>query len=234
MRRAVIVLSLALAACGGCGEDDKSPDDAAGACTAAPSPAMGEATYYTANGTGNCSFDASPTDLMVAAINGVDYDHAALCGACLAVTGPAGEVVVRVVDQCPGCGKGDLDLSKEAFAKVSPLSAGRVAITWHEVACDVQGPVQYQFKSGSNAYWTAIQIRNHRFPIAKLEARDTAAGWKEITRADYNFFVASDGLGAGPYALRITDTRGRALEDPAIELGAAVTRPGAAQFPACP
>lgn len=230
----VLVVGLVLASCGGCGED-RPPDDAAVmACTAAPTTAIGEATYYRATGAGNCSFDASPTDLMVAAINAVDYDHAAWCGACLAVTGPAGEVVVRVVDQCPGCAKGALDLSQEAFAKISPLSAGRVAISWHEVACDLDGPISYQFKSGSTAFWTAIQIRNHRYPIAKLETRDPAGAWQAIARADYNFFVATSGLGAGPYALRITDARGRTLEDPAIELGAAVARMGAAQLPVCP
>jgi expansin (peptidoglycan-binding protein) len=234
VRRAVLVFGLAFTACGGCGEDDKSPDPAAGPCTAAPIVASGEGTYYAATGAGNCSFDASPSDLMVAAINAVDYDHAALCGACLAVTGPAGEVVVRIVDQCPGCKQGDLDLSKEAFAKISPLSAGRVAITWHEVACEVQGPISYQFKDRSNAFWTAIQIRNHRYPIAKLEARDAANAWHPIVRADYNFFVADAGLGAGPYALRVVDTRGRTIEDEAIELGDAVTRTSAAQFPICP
>ena len=41
----------------------------------------GEGTYYNADGTGNCSFDPSPEDLMVAAMNHADYDNAALCGA---------------------------------------------------------------------------------------------------------------------------------------------------------
>jgi expansin (peptidoglycan-binding protein) len=44
-------------------------------------------------------------------------------------------VVVRIVDLCPGCGLGDLDLSMTAFAKIAPLSRGRVPITWHFVPC---------------------------------------------------------------------------------------------------
>ena len=215
----------------GCAGDDSSVPG--GNCSDAPAEASGEGTYYDANGTGNCSFDASPNDLLVAAMNAADYNTAAWCGACLAVSGPNGSVTVRVVDQCPGCAHGDLDLSREAFAMVAPLSAGRVAIAWHEVACNVQGPIEYHFKDGANAYWTAIQIRNHRYPIATVEAQD-GAGRREISRVSYNYFVETAGLGAGPYALRVSDTRGHVLEDPAIALGDNVTRTGAAQFPSCP
>ncbi len=197
-----------------------------------PEPATGEGTYYDADGTGSCSFDASPGDLLVAAMNAPDYGAATWCGACLEVTGPMGTVVVRVVDQCPGCAHGDLDLSREAFEMISPLAAGRVPITWHAVACEVSGPIAYHFKDGANAYWTAIQIRDHRYPIARVEAR-TGDAWQPIERVEYNYFVESDGLGAGPYALRVTDTRGHVVEDAAIELGDDVTRTGAEQFPLC-
>ena len=239
MRRFAIAIALALGAC--CGPADDAPDagagegDAAvGSCLDAPASKTGEATYYAANGTGNCSFDASPDDLMVAAMNAVDYATAAWCGACLEVTGSMGSVVVRVVDQCPGCQEGDVDLSREAFAMISPLAAGRVPISWRSVACDVTGPVAYHFKDGANAFWTAIQVRNHRYPIARLEAQGTGGAWTEIARLSYNYFVEPAGLGAGPYTLRVTDTRGQVIEDTGIALGDDVTRSGAQQFPRCP
>ena len=204
-----------------------------GSCTDAPPEASGDGTYYAADGTGNCSFDASPNDLLVAAMNAVDYNNAAWCGACLEVTGPTGVVTVRVVDQCPECQHGDLDLSPQAFEMLSPLSAGRIPITWHEVACNVSGPIAYHFKDGANAYWTAIQIRNHRYPIATVEAQVDGA-WSEIPRVDYNYFVETSGLGPGPYALRVTDTRGHTVEDSQIALGDNVTRTGSSQLAACP
>jgi expansin (peptidoglycan-binding protein) len=233
MRTVLLALtSLAMSGLAACRAQD-TPAKLVG-CIADPVSAMGEATYYDANGAGNCSFDPSPGDPMVAALNGPDYDHAAWCGACLAVSGPLGDVVVRVVDQCPRCKHGDLDLSREAFARLAPLSAGRVRIAWHEVACPVSGPVEYQIKAGSNAHWIAIQVRNHRYAIGKLEARGAGGAYEALARADYNYFVASTGLGAGPYALRVTDVHGQALEDSAIELGPAGPRSGAAQFPTCP
>ena len=59
---------------------------------------------------------------------------------------------MRVVDQCPGCAHGDLDLSPQAFQVLAPLAQGRIPITWHEVACDVSGPIDYHFKDGANAF----------------------------------------------------------------------------------
>lgn len=233
-RRVSRALSLivALAGCGACDEEKPPGDAAAAQCLAARAPQTGQATYYAADGTGNCSFPADATR-MVAAINAPDYATAAWCGACLEVTGPSGTTVVRVVDKCPGCAHGDLDLSREAFERIAPLSAGRVAITWREVACDVTGPLAFQFKDGSSQYWTAIQIRNHRYPIASLEARGASGAYQAIARADYNFFVEANGLGPGPYTLRVTDTRGQAIEDTGIAVGDNVTRTGSVQFPAC-
>src|SRR3972149_2518116 len=49
---------------------------------------QGIATYYNATGAGACSFDPSPADLMVAAMNAEEYDNSAVCGAYVHVIGP--------------------------------------------------------------------------------------------------------------------------------------------------
>lgn len=229
--RLATLLSIVLVACGGStGGDD---DVIGGTCEAAPGDATGEATFYDATGAGNCGFDPSPGDLMVAAMNAADYGTADWCGGCVAIDGPDGSIVVRIVDQCPGCAKGDLDLGREAFAMIAPLSAGRVPITWRETPCEVTGPIAYHFKDGSNPFYAAIQLRNHRYPIAKLEAVKGGA-YTAIERVEYNYFVDASGLGDGPYDLRVTDVRGHVLEDTGIALGDNVTRTGTAQFPLCP
>jgi expansin (peptidoglycan-binding protein) len=223
-----IVIALLVVACS---SDDTLPAHRVPSCPARLATFVGEATHYDADGRGNCSFEAS--DGMVAAVNGGDYDRAAWCGACLEVTGPSGAVVVRVVDKCPGCKPGDLDLGQAAFAALAPLAEGRIPIRWRPVACDVTGPIAYRFKDGSNAFWTAIQIRNHRHPIKKLEWRDATGAWSAIDRAEYNYFVTTRALGKGPYVLRVTDAYGHEVVDEGIALGDAVTRAGAAQLPAC-
>jgi expansin len=195
---------------------------------------QGIATYYDATGAGACSFDPSPNDLMVAAMNAEEYDNAAVCGAYVFVTGPKGSVTVRIVDLCPECRAGHLDLSQEAFSQIAELPQGRVPITWQVVSPSLTGSIVYHFKDGSNQWWTAVQIRNHRNPVARLEylAGDQ---WLAVPRTAYNYFVQTNpGMGPGPYTFRVTDSYGNVLIDsgiPHVENGSVS---GAGQFPPGP
>jgi expansin (peptidoglycan-binding protein) len=192
----------------------------------------GEGTYYAADGSGNCSFDPSPGDLMVAAMNQADYAGSAACGACITADGPRGSVTVRIVDRCPECARGDVDFSEQAFAKIASVSAGRVAISWRYVPCDVSGPIRYHFKDGSSAFWVGIQVRNHRHAIASVEGR-TGTAWRALRRETYNYFIADGGLGAGPLALRVTDVHGQVVEDDRVALGDDTEAAGGQQLPVC-
>lgn len=199
-----------------------------------PQTHEGEGTYYAADGSGNCSFPATPGDLLVAAMNHTDYAASAACGACIRATGPSGEVTVRIVDRCPECPPGDVDFSPEAFAQIAELSAGRVPISWHWVPCEVDGPLRYHFKDGSNPFWTAVQVRNHRHAIASFAFRPVGGGeWIDVQRLDYNYFVYAEGMGDGPYDFRVTDVNGGVVEDVGIALGDDVERSGASQLPVC-
>ncbi|MFZ6028731.1 MAG: expansin EXLX1 family cellulose-binding protein [Chloroflexota bacterium] len=201
----------------------------------------GIATFYNeANGQGTCSFSASPNDLQVTAMNAAEFDNAAYCGAYLYVTGPAGSTTVRVVDLCPGCGAGHLDLSRQAFAKLVPAGAdidaiGRIDITWRVVSPALDGPIAYHFKDGSNPWWTAVQIRNHRNPIARFEYRNGSGQWVDVPRVYYNFFVqTTPGMGEGPFTFRVTDWYGNTLTDSNIPLLNNGTINGSGQFPPGP
>lgn len=202
-------------------------------CEPAPTERSGEGTYYDADGSGNCSFPPSPGDLMVAAMNETDYMGSAPCGACAHVVGPSGEVTVRIVDRCPECAPGDIDMSPQAFERVAALSAGRVDITWRYVPCEVTGPVAYHFKEGSNPWWTAVQVRNHRHAVARFEYLGDDGAYHEVPRLEYNYFVEAGGMGDGPYAFRITDVYGHVLEDSGIAFVEGGEVSGAGQFPPC-
>jgi expansin (peptidoglycan-binding protein) len=193
----------------------------------------GEATYYNeADGGGNCSFDPTPQNLMVGAMNHVDYDNSAICGAFVEITGPKGVITVRIVDQCPECPAGDIDLSPFAFAQIDDLIKGRVPISWRIVSPDISGPIIYHFKDGSNPWWTAVQIRNHRNPIAKFEYLAEGGQFKEVPRVSYNYFVQSEpGMGAGPFTFRVTDSYGNVLIDSGVQLKDDGDVVGSGQFP---
>jgi expansin (peptidoglycan-binding protein) len=190
----------------------------------------GEATYYDATGEGACTFDASPDDLMVAALNSPDWSGSAWCGACAQVSGPKGQVVVRIVDLCPECNTGDLDLSPQAFDQIAEREQGRVAVAWTYVSCPTSGPVRYRFKDGAHQYWTAVQVHNHALPIELMEWSKDGSSWTVMPREDYNYFLEADGFGEGSSFVRITATDGQQLVDelPAVQEYLVVD--GVAQF----
>jgi len=194
----------------------------------------GEATYYGADGSGNCSFPATPQNLMVAAMNDADYLGSEACGACVTVSGPTGEVTVRIVDRCPGCAKGDIDLSESAFAAIANPVDGRVPVTWSYTDCNLQTPLNYHFKEGSNEFWSAIQVRDHNHPIATLEySQDGGDSWTAMARENYNYFLEPAGLGAGPYTLRVTDIYGHQQVDSGLMFAPDSEVAGAGQLPVC-
>jgi len=164
-------------------------------------------------------------------MNAPEYAASAVCGACFDVSGPKGKVTLRIVDLCPGCEKGHLDLSEQAFAKIADKVNGRVSITYQAVACDVKGAMSFEFKDGSSQYWTAIQVRNHRLPITKLEYKQNGT-FTDMPRAEYNYFIDDMGVGVQPdgLTLRITAADGQVLEDKITDVQAGKVVPGAAQF----
>jgi len=189
----------------------------------------GRATFYGATGEGNCLFDASP-DLMVVAMNQADYGGAQACGAWLAVTGPDGKTItVQVVDRCPECPVGALDLSQQAFTKLAPAVAGQITVTWRLLSPALSGPVAYVYKTGSSQYWCGIQVRNHRNPVRSL-AVQVGGSWKTLTRQEYNYFESPTGAGCGG-AIQITDIYGHKLTDTGIAIRPGAVQNGHAQFP---
>ena len=191
----------------------------------------GDGTFYTfADGSGACLYDKT-SDFHIAALNVVDWAGSAWCGACADVTGPAGNTVrVRIVDECADCAQGQLDFHPDAFAVLAPKEKGRIPITWSFVACDAEGPVKYKYKDGSNPYWTALQVRNSRYPIAKLESSKDGTKWVEAQLQDYNYFLNGSGFGAGTTQVRITAQNGTTLIDTLPEVKELLEVAGLAQF----
>ncbi|MDN0194895.1 expansin EXLX1 family cellulose-binding protein [Streptomyces sp. S.PNR 29] len=170
----------------------------------------GVATHYdAADGDGACLYGPSP-DLMVAAMNHTDYETAQACGAYIQVRAANGaSVTVRITNECPECAPGHVDLSKQAFAKIAALSAGRIPVTWSLLSPSTSDTVSIRYKTGSSTHWCGIQALGHRNPLARLEV-STGGGWRQLTRTEYNYFLSEDGTGCGG-PLRLTDIYGEQL-----------------------
>ena len=195
----------------------------------------GEGTFYGGGYEGGCCMlDPVSRDYWIVAMNYYDYNTAQLAGAYLEVTGELGTIKMLVTDELPEGKKGDLDLYVDAFPLIAPAEKGRVPVSWKIIPLDTaeSAPVSYKYKEGSTQYWCGVQVRNHRYPITRLEYLDENGEFVELPRRNYNYFESMD-MGAGPFTFRITDIYGHVVVDEDIPLSTddTVIIPGHVQFP---
>jgi expansin (peptidoglycan-binding protein) len=183
------------------------------------------ATYYASGGPGNCSFPRLPADGLYVALSPPEYRGAAACGGYLQVKGPDGSVRVKVVDQCPGCAAGHIDLSEPAFAKLAPLPDGLIKVGYTYLSDPpLPGPVSIQVSQGASRYWLALLADNTGNPLASVQV-ETPAGWLSLARASDNYWVAPPGSRPGPFTVRLTDTQRHQVTVPGITLSPGAVQP---------
>ncbi|HET6480423.1 MAG TPA: expansin EXLX1 family cellulose-binding protein [Actinoplanes sp.] len=205
------------------------------ACAAPPSTAArkGKATYFHLEGTlGNCSFPTPPADdLYVALGQHNQYSEGAACGTYIDVKGPKGTTRVKVIDSCPECPVGHLDLSLTAFKKIGAQSAGIIPITYKTVpGAAVPGPVSVRVKEGSSQYWLSVLIDNHSNQLASVKIAGRSGSFRSATREDYNYWTIPSGAGNGPFKVKITDVYGNSVTASNIKLAVGKTQKTGAEL----
>ncbi|KAI1127933.1 carbohydrate-binding module family 63 protein [Nemania abortiva] len=193
-----------------------STSSASSVSTAAPivdsAAVAGRSTFYGGNLNGGaCSFTTYtlPSGIFGTAFSGAAWDSAAHCGACLRVNANGKSIIAMVVDKCPECEEGHLDLFENAFDVLSPLSSDLLSTSYTFVDCPISSPLVLHNKSGTSAYWFSMQVVNANEPISKLEvSTDGGSTWKATTRQDYNFFENASGFGTDTVTVRVTSESG--------------------------
>ncbi|KAI1760574.1 RlpA-like double-psi beta-barrel-protein domain-containing protein-containing protein [Hypoxylon sp. FL1150] len=94
----------------------------------------GDMTYYTP-GLGACGKYNSESDHIVAlapAQYGSDANpnKAKVCGRKINIHYAGKTASATVVDKCPGCASGSIDVSPSVFKQLASLDKGRVKVTW--------------------------------------------------------------------------------------------------------
>src|SRR5450432_493843 len=89
------------------------------------------------------------------------------CDACIYVTTAMGKSALLRVVTYGDTSANSIDVSPEAFAVLDSGEYPR-AMTWQLARCNDTGPIQYEFQTGSNAYWTSLWVRNARVPLASV------------------------------------------------------------------
>ncbi|WP_433495177.1 expansin EXLX1 family cellulose-binding protein [Micromonospora sp. CA-248089] len=179
----------------------------------------GKATFYDSKGAGgNCSRPAAPADRMYVALGPSEYASGASCGGYLDVTGPRGTVRVLVMDQCPECAPGHLDLSAKAFARIADPVQGVVKVSYRAVVNPpLAGPLTFRMKEGSSQWWFAVLVGDHGNPLRAVEVRQNGS-WRAAQRQDYNYWLIESGAGPGPYEIRVTDVYGHRVTASGIRM----------------
>ncbi|MFG1989998.1 expansin EXLX1 family cellulose-binding protein [Actinoplanes sp. NPDC048988] len=199
------------------------------ACAAPPSTtaSKGKATYFSLDGTlGNCSFPSAPADdLFVALGQHNQYSEGAACGTYIDVTGPKGSTRVKVIDSCPECPAGHLDLSLTAFKKIGVQSDGIIPITYKTVPnATVPGSLSVRVKEGSSQYWLSVLIDNHSNQLASVKIAGSGGTFKAATHEDFNYWTLPSGAGKGPFKVKVTDIYGNSVTLPDIKLAEGQTQ----------
>jgi expansin (peptidoglycan-binding protein) len=176
----------------------------------------GYATFTGSGYSGGCALlDPIPSDMEITALNPADYNsygvNAALAGAYLQVEGPKGSTIVYVTDLYPEGGEGALDLCPTSFAKIGDVLAGKIDIQWKVIKAPITGNVSYRIKEGSSPYWAAIQVRNHKYPVLKMEYYQNGQ-WINMEKMQWNHFVGTN-MGTGTIRIRMTDICNHVITD---------------------
>ncbi|EGZ29133.1 hypothetical protein PHYSODRAFT_343985 [Phytophthora sojae] len=201
----------------------------------------GDATAYTLGQTsaGNCNMmsalDFATTDY--AALNDKQWDGLQNCGRCAEVScdddrcaDRSTSVVVQILDRCPECAYGDLDLSPSVFTTLTGSTPSRYTIKWKFVDCPVSGNVNYCLKGGSNNYWTAVQPTNFATGVKSLQING-----QDTTMLGSAYYYLLDGASQTQTDLTsvtvsMTDVNGNSIED-TVSLTADSCTEGSNQFP---
>ncbi|KAM0300898.1 hypothetical protein HYE67_004822 [Fusarium culmorum] len=174
----------------------------------------GSSTFYGGNlAGGNCMFSTYtlPAGIMGTAFSGQVWDSSANCGACIEVTGPHGTIKAMIVDKCPECDPGHLDLFPNAFKAVGGTN-GIVKTSYKFVECGITTPLVLHNKSGTSANWFSIQVVNSNEPVKSVEVSvNGGKTWQKTQRKDYNFFENPAGFGKTSVDVKITSSTGKTI-----------------------
>jgi expansin len=186
----------------------------------------GQAYYYSpGGGAGSCSFGTLGRGGLYVSLGASQYAGGAACGSYLDVTGPGGHVQAEVVDFCPGCTGGGIDMSEAAFARVASSSAGTARVSYTLVRDpQLPGPLELRVADSASSDWLAVQVLNNGNPLSSVAVQRSDGSWQAMKLSHDDYWTLPAGAGPGPFRFRITDMFGHSVVVSSIRLA-----PGAVQ-----
>jgi expansin len=206
----------------------------------------GRITFYSQSPAVACDIPQSEWPQYTAALSEKHFQNGLACGATARIKNGNKEIEVMIVDLCPKVGNeqwcsGDLphfDLGNStAFSQLENIDVGVKEVQIKFVPTPVgDTPVKLRLKDGINAYWFAIQVLNHRYPVKKLELKDPKSdtwitGQQKPDLWNYWVFTFTGNGLTTPYQIRITDQYGQVIEETGNSIQEKFMWSGTHQFP---
>jgi expansin len=186
--------------------------------------------YDPGRAAGSCSLGPFPAGGWYASLPPGGYAGGTACGSYLDVRGPRGWVRAEVVDLCPACPPGTVDLSRAAFARIADPRSGtaRVAV---RTATDppLPGPLVLRMSPAPAPGMLAVQVRNHGNRLASVEINGAPGGrWQRLAPDSDGYWTGPLRPGqpapAGRISLRVTDAAGHRVLIRGVALAATTVR----------
>ncbi|POM67523.1 Carbohydrate-binding protein [Phytophthora palmivora] len=181
----------------------------------------GDGTSYTLGdvSSGNCNFmSAIPTaSTNYAALNNDQWDDLGNCGRCAEVSciddqceDQTTTAIVQILDRCPECSSGDLDLSPTVFKNITGSDPSRLTIRWKFVDCPNPGNIEVCLKTGSNGYYVAVQPTNTLVGVNTVTINGEATTM--VDSAYYYLITSTSEVDLTSVAVSITSIDGETVE----------------------
>ena len=178
--------SAAAAGAGGPGRGAAGEPRAASPLAARPAWARsaieGMAVFYDpGQAAGSCGLGPFPAGGWYASLPPRRYGSGRACGSYVDVHGPAGMVRAEVVDVCPDCAAGTVDLSRAAFAQIADLDSGTVTVSY-QAAVDppLPGPLVLRLDAAGRPGTLAVQVLNHGNRLLSVDASRAGGRWQRL------------------------------------------------------
>lgn len=140
--------------------------------------------------------------------------------------------IFQVVDQCPECDAGHLDLFQNAFAQLDDISKGIIPITWDFVNCPITTPLQVRNKEGTSPYWFSMQVINANKRVESLHfSTNGGATWIATVRQFYNYFEYSAGSRTSVVDVKVTSINGDVVIVKNVAIGGSIKATASSNFP---
>jgi expansin len=176
----------------------------------AGTPAM--AVFYDpGKAVGSCSLGPFPAGGRYVSLPPERFGRSAACGSYLTVQGPRGQVRAEVVDLCPGCAAGMINLSRAAFTRIADPGPGSAWVRfWPVDDPPLPGPLILRMGQTGTGLLT-LQVRRHGNALASVAVATPGMrvpAWQPFRLNANGIWVAGAQLRPGPVNIRIADTRG--------------------------